>query len=319
MAVTVSRHRCDRAEAPATRVDRVALRAPRLRDDGGVVYDAVLVSVGDELDYAWGIEVATAEALTDPGYLEALRGLSVTLEHPDDGLISGGKAGTKRGRRVGAVVGATFDEADQAVVVELVVHEPADQAEVRQRAGAVSEGYTPTLGEPDDRGRVPQVARRPNHIALVPAGRAPSAVVRTDNNQALGGIMEEKLDKIMELLAAMAGTMDGYGAKLDAMAPANEDEEPAAQTEEALAAAVEERADAIVREVLEIRKRADALGVELPADTSPAKLRAKLAVALGADAKRTDDAAYCHGYIAAVASVKDSRTDAAPGVINLCY
>lgn len=131
--------------------------------------------------------------------------------------------------------------------------------------------------------------------------------------------MEEKLDKIMELLAAMAGTMDGYGAKLDAMSPANEDEEPAAQTEEALAAAVEERADAIVREVLEVRKRADALGVELPADTSPAKLRAKLAVALGADAKRTDDAAYCHGYIAAVASAKDSRNDAAPSVTNLCY
>lgn len=299
--------RLDRAAAPAARADRVALRSPRVLDDGTAVYDAVLVSVGDELRYPWGVEVATEQALADEAYLEGLRGLSVTLEHPE-GLISQGQTPPGRGRRVGAVVGARFDPTDRAVVVELAVHDPADQAEVRERVRAVSEGYTPTLGEPDERGRVPQVGRVPNHIALVPAGRAPSADVRTDNTNAPEGTMEEMLAKLAELVEKMDGyaaKMDAACEKLDAMqAPAaegNAEEQADRADADAQVLARLQRLDAL-------RRTAGEFGVELPAGVDERAHRAAILGAIGYDAKRADSLDY---YDAAVEGAKRARTDGA--------
>jgi hypothetical protein len=299
----------DSGSAPAQRADRAALRPPRVLDDGTKVYDAVLVSVGDELRYPWGTEVATREALADRAYQEGLKGLSVTMEHPGDGLLTPGKAPRNgKGRRVGTVVDVTLDD-DGELVVSLSIPEPADQSAVEATHREVSEGYTPTLGEPDDAGRVPQVARRPNHVALVPAGRAPSARVRTDAEEAQA--MDEIIKVLAELMAKMDGyeaKMDGYGAKLDAMMPP----EPEEQADRADAAAEAARFDAAVQarvaEVAALHQTGRDLGIQTPDGIDVGAIRGAILAGLGLDAKRADDAGF---FEAAVSVSRKHRTDAA--------
>lgn len=297
----------DAGHAPALRVDRAVLRPPRVLDDGSKVYDAVLVSVGDELQYEWGTEVATREALSDPAYLEGLRGLSVTMEHPGDGLLAPGKAPRSgKGRRVGTVVGASLDD-DGELVVSLSIPEPADQAAVEATHREVSEGYTPTLGEPDDAGRVPQVARRPNHVALVPAGRAPSARVRTDAEEAQ---VEEIAKMLAEYLEKLDAKLDAYGAKLDAMTPpAPEAESEPEQADRADAAARFNAAvQARVAEVAALHATGRDLGIQTPEGIDPTAIRGAILAGLGLDAKRADDAGF---FEAAVSVSRKHRSDAA--------
>lgn len=285
------------------RVDEVALRAPRDRGDGTRVYEAVLVKVGDRLKYPWGTEIPTREALSDPAYLESLRGVSFAVHHPKGGLVRpGASQADGKGRRVGSVIGSRFDEAEQAVVIEIAVHEPKDQVEV-ERLGKVSEAYhadTRPLGQ----GVSEQIRRRTNSVVATNTPRAESADIRTDEESTMD--IEKALEMIRaadDRTAVEKKRADEAEAKVATL-----EGEKQARADQATADA-KTRADEIDRlaneraaDLLKLQARADALDVQIPENlVSLADRKAHVAKALGCPDK-TDAEAY-------IAGIEKARAD----------
>lgn len=279
------------------------------------MFDAVLSVAGKPLEYRWGTEVPTEEALSDADYLAGLRGLSVLYQHPEDGLISGSAPRDGDGRRIGTVLDARYEADSGEVVVELAIPENADQEAIRQGLREVSEGYIPELEERD--GQTYQVRRRPNHVAVTERGRAQGARIRVDREDAMD---PEEIKKILEAMALQIGDMHAGIKSLveyNDACKAKMDEDMGGETKviEAVvsemgeecrsdAAAFKSRLDARVRDevrsIVSLHLRADALGVVVPETAETAsQVRRELALALGADASRVDSADYCDGVIAA--------------------
>jgi hypothetical protein len=261
--------------------------------------------------YPWGVEQASEQALSDPGYLGALSGLAVTLRHPRSERVDVRKPQQGDGRVVGTVMGARWDADDRAVVLDLVVHDHVALAAIEAKEiGELSEGYDVPRIERRKDGPSIQQQRAPNHVALVERGRMPGARLRADE----GGSMDDELKARFD---ALDGMMGGYGARMDAMEkrmdaafpPASEEsEESDEETVEEDAARmdadeVQRRVDAEVSAIVDLRARADAHSVKIPADARTAtQIRRSLAVSLGAPAARldaADGATYAEAWIAA--------------------
>lgn len=267
---------------PSTlRTDRALLRAPRMLPDGTLRVEAVSATVGEVLTYPWGKEVVTAESLSDPAYLDALRGVGITRHHV---RTNGGRL-TKddKSNRVGTVIGARFDEETGQAIRELSIFDPDVAQEVLNKTLAfVSETYD--LGGKRDRtdGMTDQTQRLPNSIALTDNPRAKSAAIRTDEANMTPEEIKAKID---EAVGPLVAKLDELTGKLEAAKPEPEEVHT-------------DSADDIAARIVATRLRADSLSVEIP-DTvkGEAALLKHVATALGADKARCDAADYCQGFI----------------------
>lgn len=274
------------ALAPQIRLDRALLRSPVVLASGALRVEAVTAEAGAPLVYPWGIEVATEDALRDPAYLDASRGLPIVVHHPASGTSREGD-----GTRVGTVTGARYDEATKTVVRELTITDPATIARVQSRElTETSEGYTVPPDQLHRRadGVSEQRRRIPDHLSLTDRGRLPGAKVRLDEGDTM---TEELLRKIFreEMLAALQMRDDAAKPKPDEAPPPD----PAA-----VMAAEEKRMDERIASRVALLRRADEHGVTIPetAKTDEAIARV-IAVHLGADEKRCDSLDYARAWI----------------------
>jgi hypothetical protein len=264
-------------------------------DSGTVLYDAVLVSVGDRLEYGGRVEVVTEEAVSDRAYLDALVGMPVTLRHPP-GLI-GREVPQADARHVGTVIAA--DLVDGQVVITIAIHDVAALRAIRDGMDDISEGYRvpPNFLVDGEGGEKLQKRRIPNHVALEWDGRSPSAMVRID---ASGGSMDPEQikaqldaltaerDTAQGKLDAMAAERDGYRQRLDAIKGAlglSDDRMDAAGVASAIAS------------VIGLRERAAKRGLDVGAEYRLDALRRQVAASLGGVEARLDSADYCQAVI----------------------
>lgn len=289
------------------RADRSRLRSPRPRADGSVIYDAYLAFADRAMRYPWGTEVATEQALSDPEYLEALRGLSLVTTR--DTVHANGVPVSVRADAVavGSILDARWDAGERAVVLELVVNDRQTLADIESgKTTDLSEAYTPVTAVRAD-GVIEQRKRRPNHVAIVESGRMPGAGLRAD---------EDDMDEEIKALVAKAIREElraDEAAKLERDLKAAEQRADAAEqradkAEQALKGlrdriginADTDDIDAALAAVVVEKVRADSalleeareLGVELPEDSTPATRERDLAVALGAERQRADSADF---------------------------
>lgn len=312
----------DTVETDVVRVDRSTLRRARTLDDGSVVYEAVLARADVPMRYAHGEEVATVEALSDPEYLEALRGLSVTVLHPPRDRVDVDIDHPDAIRRVGTVVGSRYDTAERAAIVEFVLFDPAAIERVKRENG-VSEGYrADVVRTPGKPGR--QIRRRPNHVALAfgKPPRMPGAGARVDTTSEGKTMDPTALLVLLSAFALRTDTAENLREDLDALKAARdaaEAEKLRADTAEAEVALLRPVLEALggdtrtdtsgpidvdallasrVGEVVRLRERGTALGIKVPdALTGAGDIRRHLAKALGGDETRCDSADYCDGVI----------------------
>jgi hypothetical protein len=320
---------------PILRLDTYdLLSAPRELPDGSWRFDAVLARADAPLRYAWGVEVATEAALSDLAYLDGLVGLAIVLDHPEGGVH---RIDRLRGEEVGRVIGARWDATERAVVISLVVTRRDAIGQVRSgRYGQVSEGYSIPKGHLVKRadGVAEQRRRISQHVALTPEGRAPGAVVRTDTTDTGGAMTPEQILAAIKAALAEQRT-DAAHTEAQKRADAAEVAQKAAEQRadaaekrvadvlaavglapdakpDQVATAIQSRAD----EIAAVRADAARRGVSLPATGAPDVLRRAMAVELGIDSARADDAGYVRGWLDARAVVRTDSvitTAGAPG------
>jgi hypothetical protein len=264
------------------RLDIAPLRSPIRLADGSLRVEAIVAYAGRDLAYPWGVEVATAEALQDPAYHDASRGLAATVHHPSAGTVSLGD-----GTRVGTVTGARYDEDLHAAIRELTITDAATIDRILGRElTEISEGYRvpPEHQRALPDGRVEQLRRAPNHYALTGPGmaRMPGATLRLDEvamtEEQIRAMIAEAIAPLMERLDAMTVTEE---VEID-------------KDDESEEIDIDARAD----EIVSLRMRARDLGIAIPDGTKGAPATARvIAVALGADGARCDSLDYCRGVI----------------------
>lgn len=290
---------------PSFRNDKLDLRSPRVLDDGTKVYTAVLARADSPLEYRWGTEYPTKEALSDTEYLEGLRGISFLERHPPSTKVARGRTPTQgRGRRMGTVITSRFDEATSEVIIEIAVPVPEDQEKIEAQLFEVSEGYDPQI-HIDEAGVRWQIKRKPNHVAATDMGRANGARIQTDSE-------ETDLEELMQMMKDMMSKLDGLESKWKSEEPVmNMDSKPLdelthAVTEElgdkarndsaSFKSALKERIEREAKDMSSLLDKARQLEVSVKGSTA-GELRKNLALALGADAARCDSADYCDGVI----------------------
>lgn len=316
-------------DATNIRIDTAELRAPKRLDDGSWRYEAVISTTTALLSYDWGQERADEAALSDPAYLDALRGLPVVAKHPRSARVDVEQPGTYT--EVGRITGARYDSTRSAAVIELVVSSPAANRRIKAGENGVSEGYTVTQLDTSTK-PARQLGRRPNHVALTLEldPRAAGARIRHDHTKDISMELSDFL-ALCTAFSLRCDSLDHLRADLDALgshkATADAEKTRADSAEGALARVAPvlsalgvdpSRTDAVdapavlaaaVGEVVELRLRADSLGVKLegvPADAGA--IRKAMALHLGGDPARCDSRDYCDGLIAAPAK---SSIDAA--------
>lgn len=273
------------------RLDVAALRRPVLLADGSLRVDAVVAYVGRDLPYPWGVETPTEEALSDPEYLDACRGLAVTVHHP-----KGGRAKVGDGLRIGTITDARYDEADRATIRELTITDPVTIRRILDRElTEISEGYDVPRAHRRvaEDGRIEQLKRVPQHYSLTTPGRARmrGATLHLDEDDTMD--KEEIAAMIAAALAPLMERMDAYGERLDAM------DKPEVTEEVDIEERMDERAADIAEQIIDIRVKAGLLGIDIPADVRGLDAIAKhVAVKAGGEEARCDSLDYCHGVIA---------------------
>lgn len=281
------------------RADRALLRSPVRLDSGSVRYDAILTSAGTRLRYAHGEETVAAEALEDPEYLEALRGVPVIMD-PD--LHWPGVSVDANGAAiVGTVTRA--DYRDGAQVVELTLHAPDAISWIQDHAdGPDRPGVSVRYDVADMDGHVQRRRRAPNHVLLTLHPRDTTARIRADEDTMTPDEIREAVSPLFEHLAEalkeMGGRMDAMKDELKADREHYADEaheDKADGMDEDKADAMHEdkdpRADARHR-VHVVEKLARVKGIDLPADASLSDCEALMVEALGLRADGLDASAY---------------------------
>jgi len=284
------------------------LRSPRKLDSGTTIFEAVVVKANTPLQYGWGEEIPTPEALRDSAYLEGFRGAPFSMEHPEtpDGKVHADRPLEGKGKVVGTVLSARFDEPSQCVIVEFAVHTEQDAQQIRDWA-QVSEGYSTVV---DAQGK--QIIRINNHLAGVPKGRALDNEVRVDTKLGRNPTMTPE-----QIAALQKSLVDATERALKAEGELKQAKVRLDQAEKESAAAGKSTA----KDLFSLIRSADALGVEVESgeDMTPEGILSALVKALGLDEEKAKNQDYSRGAIdAAVAAKKaaspeekqDSRTDA---------
>jgi hypothetical protein len=330
-AATIDPETVEWGEVRADRVgfsDDLIATLPRKvqQADGAVRFWAVLARADVAMKYAHGTEVATEEALSDPAYLDALKGISVTTV--DSAPHKMGKAISVRAdaRAVGTVLDARWDAEHRAVLVQLVVNDGKTLDAIESgRIRALSEAYVPAIRVRAD-GVLEQTRRRTNHVALVRRGRMPGARLRADNEEETTMTEDEIGDLARAIVAAMkAGEEDDERSDMyDAEKKRADEAEQRADAAEAalkdlrkkvginadsddIAAALDERVAEAIRADAALLDEARDLGVDLGDESSPSTRLRDLAVALGADATRADSDDYARSFVDGVKAAPQPR------------
>lgn len=194
------------------RADRALLRSPVRLDSGSVRYDAILTSAGTRLRYAHGEETVAAEALEDPEYLEALRGVPVIMD-PD--LHWPGVTVDDDGRAiVGTVTRA--DYRDGAQVVEMTLHRSDAIKWIQDHAdGPDRPGVSVRYDVADMDGSVQRRRRAPNHVLLTLHPRDTTARIRADEDDTM--TPDEIREAVSPLFEHLAEALKEMGGRMDAM------------------------------------------------------------------------------------------------------
>lgn len=158
------------------------LAAPVTRPNGSVVYEAVLSTPGVNAYPTLGtIEEVTPEALSRADYTDALAGLPLI----DDPALHwrGVTTDEIEAARVGTILGARWDEAQEATIVQLVIDTPRGLEHVQRGVQGLSVRYVPTIepvtGRPGITHR--QTARTGmDHVLLTPSPNDDAAWMRAD-------------------------------------------------------------------------------------------------------------------------------------------
>lgn len=288
----------NRTPHDTTRADRAVLRSPVRLDSGSVRYDAILTSAGTRLRYAHGEETVAAEALEDPDYLEALRGVPVILD--PDLHWPGVSVDADGAAIVGTVTRADYQ--DGAQIVEMTLHAPdaikwiEDHKDGPDRPG-VSVRYD--VAEMDDTGTVQRRRRAPNHVLLTLHPRDTTARIRADEDTMTPDEIREAVsplfEHIAEALKEMGGRMDamreeikadGYHEKADNK-HYDEDEKADDMHEDK-----DPRADSYRARVHAVEKIARVKGIELPADATLSACESLVMESLSLRADGLDAPAY---------------------------
>lgn len=288
----------------AYRLDRATLRKGVRLGDGSVRREAVLARADVAMVYPWGTEIATEEALSDPGYLDSLRGLALVARHPAAAVVDISRPDTYR--EVGVVTDARWDSAERAVVIEVVIRDAAANRAVESGQDGVSEGYTVTqLDSSVSPAR--QLGRQSNHVALTldAPPRMPGARLRIDSEEtpmdfapllAAFGLRVDSPDHLRQDLDALRAKADTATTRADAA-----DATVSAYRDVLGEGDARQRLDALVQEgvaaTVAVYRRADELGHKLDDGLTLAQARKALAVACGAEPARCDSAEYAQAVI----------------------
>lgn len=171
------------------RFESLAIRADANLPDGEFRGTATLAKPG-VYQYSDGVNTWTewtpADALTDAEYMDGLRMLPVTLEHPPGNVLPR-KGLAKSGLQVGALGDSIAADRDAMLAAPIAVHDADAARAARTTHQQISLAYQAII-DPNP-GVTPdgvsydrkQVKRRADHVALVPMGRhGPRIRVRAD-------------------------------------------------------------------------------------------------------------------------------------------
>jgi hypothetical protein len=239
------------------------------------------------MPYSWGPTYTPPGVLADAAWLTSLVGAPIT-DDDDRAHTEGVTPDTTQRVRVGTVLSARWDEAQQAVIGRLIFDVRRGIDKIRAGVRGVSPAYETRLLRLDGVDaasglrytHVQQYRARTDNVALTPRPRGGPAA------QLLADSMEE--DKEKE--AADAASMEARLAKLedavkelsDAYSKMKADAKKAADADIAAAVAAPEPVKAA--EVAKVLRAADAHGVEVGTDDTLDTLRAKVAAkVLGRD------------------------------------
>lgn len=296
--------RTDRADTP--------LGPPRTLEDGRVVYEGIIARPGIyEYRENGGItrELVPAETLSDPAWLDSLRGITVVVEHPTDAAGESVAVGPQnfRSLAVGTVIGVRIGPGG-VVIGEIVVTAQEGHDAIRAGKIGLSPRYLPTI---DTRPGVHpvygafdtvQTARRAaDQVALCDCPRGGTTIIRRDSVTGDVMDMQEALkaagvpeDKVADLAAAiekliMAAKGEG-SAEVEVEVESSSAAADEGAAEGAAAPALEERLSALEEMVKGLVAAVDAMKA--------------------ADASRADSAATLTGRLGTVEeSVKGIKAD----------
>lgn len=275
------------------RADRATLRSPVRLSSGAVRYEAVATSAGAKLQYSWGVEVVHEDALTDPAYLDALRGAQVIM---DPALHWSGIDVNEHGEAImGVVTLADFRDGQQ--VVELTLNR-ADAIEWVERNMRNPPERQPGVSVRYDVVRMDngfQMQRTlPDHVQLTLNPRDTTARIRADEvpimtEAELKAALAEALAPFRGTLSELTGRADAQAAKLNEIQAAM----PKARADQADPPNGRRRAAAVERV-------AASYGIDLPEADDIAECEAKVFGALAAKGGFRADGLDAATYIVAL-------------------
>ena len=222
---------CDIPEQfAADRAERYQLRGLEEREDGSVVGEMVVATVGP-MRYAHGVDLVPRETLADEAAIESLRlrpMIGPDTHTPDAAVVQPHEIASRRIGHIGSHVRMEGDD----LVADFVIDTPEGRALLEKGLRAVSPGYTVSRKKPEP-GQpgvdFEQTQRRYLHVALVEKARGGDRVRIVDS--AASEVPVEFTPEMIASLAAalkpligeemdtcMARNLDGYAAKMtDAM------------------------------------------------------------------------------------------------------
>lgn len=202
----------------ADRADRLTLRSPTEREDGSIVGEMVIATVGP-MRYAHGTDYVPIEALADVAAIESLRLRPIIgpeTHTPDQVVVTPEQIAERRIGHVGSE--CRIEGAD--LVCDFVLDTPSGIALFRKGLRAVSPGYTVTRKPPSegDPGGVDyvQADRRYLHVALVEQARGGERVRIADTEEPPMELSDDLIEKLAEAVALklMSGESDGYMGRM---------------------------------------------------------------------------------------------------------
>ena len=291
------------------RADRATLRAPVRLPSGAVRYEAVATSAGAKLQYSWGVEVVHEDALTDPAYLDALRGAQVIM---DPALHWSGIDVNEHGEAImGVVTLADFRDGQQ--VVELTLNR-ADAIEWVERNMRNPPERQPGVSVRYDVVRMDngfQMQRTlPDHVQLTLNPRDTTARIRADEvptmtEAELKAALAEAIGPLRTNLSELTGRADAQTAKLNEIQAAM----PKARADHADPHNARVRAAAV-------EKVAAAHGVELLATDDLAACESKVLAAVATRGGFRADGLDAATYVVALAQGLGKTAPARPDGLN---
>ena len=216
---------CDIPEQfAADRAERYQLRGLEEREDGSVVGEMVVATVGP-MRYAHGVDLVPRETLADEAAIESLRlrpMIGPDTHTPDAAVVQPHEIASRRIGHIGSHVRMEGDD----LVADFVIDTPEGRALLEKGLRAVSPGYTVSRkkADPGSGADFVQDQRRYLHVALVEKARGGDRVRIVDSAAERFPVDEEMLKALIkaalaeEMDACMGRNLDGYVSKMtDAM------------------------------------------------------------------------------------------------------